>query len=324
LKTVTGIGNWDTSKVTTMYGMFNNDYSLTSLEGIGNWNTENVEIMSFLFWNCHSLPELDIGSWNTGNVKEFNSMFSGAGHNTGEMLFTHLPVENWDVSSATNMECMFYGCGNLTSMDLSKWRPGKVTNFRHTFADCFKLESIDFTGWTTESATTFDGLFNDCYSLKELDLSDLDTGNCTNFAQFFEGCGGLKTVKGMENWDVSKVDNFNEMFNYNGKNMQLEYVDLSAFNTLSLVDTYAMFNGCTKLTTVYVGDGWDMSKVTSSGAMFGSCSSLVGANGTTTKGNPTDVTYARVDTPAVMDAEGNVITEAVPGYLTYKAAPEAP
>jgi hypothetical protein len=25
-----------------------------------------------------------------------------------------------------------------------------------------------------------------------------------------------------------------------------------------------------------------------------------------------------------MDAEGNVITEAVPGYLTYKAAPEAP
>jgi hypothetical protein len=85
-----------------------------------------------------------------------------------------------------------------------------------------------------------------------------------------------------------------------------------------------MFNGCPKLTTVYVGDGWDMSKVTSSGAMFGSCSSLVGANGTTTKGNPTDVTYARVDTPAVVDAEGNVITEAVPGYLTYKAAPEAP
>ena len=29
-----------------------------------------------------------------------------------------------------------------------------------------------------------------------------------------------------------------------------------------------------------------------------------------------------IDTPAVKDAEGNVITEAVPGYLTYKAAPE--
>jgi surface protein len=270
------------------------------------------------------LKEVDVANWDVSKVQAFNSTFSGAGHNTGEMQFTYLPVGNWDVSSATNMECMFYGCGNLTSLDLSKWRPGKVTNFRHTFADCFKLESMDFTGWTTESATTFDGFFNDCYSLKELDLSDLDTGNCTNFAQFFEGCGGLKTVKGMENWDVSKVDNFYEMFNYNGKSMQLEYVDLSAFNTLSLTDTYAMSNGCPKLTTIYVGDGWDMSKVTSSGAMFGGCSSLVGANGTTTKGNPTDVTYARVDTPAVVDAEGNVITEAVPGYLTYKAAPEAP
>jgi hypothetical protein len=63
-----------------------------------------------------------------------------------------------------------------------------------------------------------------------------------------------------------------------------------------------------------------MSKVTNSGAMFAGCSSLVGPNGTTTQGNPADATYARVDTPAVVDAEGNVITEAIPGYLTYKAA----
>ena len=323
LKEIKGIGNWDTGSATTMAALFHDCTSLESVD-VSNFNTENVIEMSWLFRNCRSLKEVDVANWDVSKVQGFNCTFSGAGHNTGEMQFTYLPVENWDVSSAVNMECMFYGCGNLTSLDLSKWRPGKVTNFRHTFADCFKLESIDFTGWTTESAVSFDGMFNDCYSLKELDLSDLDTGNCTNFAQFFEGCGSLKTVKGMENWDVSKVDNFNEMFNANGKNMQLEYVDLSSFNTLSLVDTYRMFNGCPKLTTVYVGDGWDMSKVTSSGAMFGSCSSLVGANGTTTKGNPTDVTYARVDTPAVVDAEGNVITEAVPGYLTYKAAPEAP
>ena len=69
-----------------------------------------------------------------------------------------------------------------------------------------------------------------------------------------------------------------------------------------------MFRDCYALKTIYVGDGWDMSKVTYSSEMFTGSNSLVGANGTTTKGNPIDVTYARVDTPEA------------PGYLTYKPA----
>jgi hypothetical protein len=76
-----------------------------------------------------------------------------------------------------------------------------------------------------------------------------------------------------------------------------------------------MFTNCFALTTIYVGDGWDMSKVTNSGGMFTSCSELKGGNGTTlakikeNEGmNVVDKTYARVDT-----AEN-------PGYLTYKPA----
>jgi surface protein len=304
LKSIEGLENWDTSKATTMRAMFEQCNALESLEGLGSFNTANVEDMAFMFDACFTLKNYDIGSWNTSNVKYFNSMFNDAGHNTGRMTVTYLPVENWDVSNAENMECMFYGCSKLLELDLSKWRPGKVTNFRHTFADCFSLRSIDLTGWTTESVTTFDGLFNDCYSLTELDLSDLDTGNCITFAQFFEGCGGLKTVKGMENWDVSKVVTMSEFFNANGKDMHLEYVNLSSFNTLSLKDVESLFNGCYRLKTVYVGDGWDTSKVTDIANMFAGCSSLVGGAGTVFRGS--DLKYACVD--------GG---ETAPGYFTH-------
>jgi hypothetical protein len=99
---------------------------------------------------------------------------------------------------------------------------------------------------------------------------------------------------------------------------KLEVLDLSSFVTTSLTDAYRNFNNCTNLKTIYVGDGWDMSKVTSSAAMFSDCKNLVGGNGTTYMGS--DLKYACVDTPAVVDEEGNVITEAIPGYLTYKAA----
>ena len=94
LKVVEGLGNWDTSKVTTFYAFMNNCKNLESVEGIGNFDTGNAEIMSHMFWNCRSLKEVDVANWNTGKVTAFNSMFSGAGHNEGEMLFTKLEVEN--------------------------------------------------------------------------------------------------------------------------------------------------------------------------------------------------------------------------------------
>jgi surface protein len=232
--------------------------------------------------------------------------FSCDAQNVGNMKFKELAVENWDVSQVTTMNSMFYGCGLLTELDLSKWDTRNVTNFRHVFTDCFNLEKIVMTGWDTSSAVTFDGMFNDCVSLKELDVSDFDTGNATSFHQLFEGCAGMTTVIGLENWDTSKVTDTSEMFNSNGKDMHLEYVDLSAFDTSSLTTTYSMFNGCYRLKTIYVGDGWDMSKVTSSGSMFASCSSLIGGNGTTTSGKALDKTYACVD-----------VSEN-PGFLTYK------
>ena len=304
LKTVTGIGNWDTSKVTTMSAMFNNDYSLTSLEGIGNWNTENVEIMSHLFWNCHSLPELDIGNWNTGKVTAFNSMFSGSGHNDGEMLFTHLPVENWDVSSAVNMECMFYGCGQLTEMDLSNWDVSSVQNMRHIFADCFKMVDYDFTGWNTASLLTLDGIFNSNRALKSVDVSDFDTVTVTNFAQVFDGCTELEEIIGLDQWDTSNGVQFGEFLL--GTNMVS--IDLSSFNMSSAKNVLNMFHVNPRLTTIYVGDNWNLNpdNLSSANGMFGSSGALRGGNGSSVSSlGSNSAIYARVDTPET------------PGLLTH-------
>lgn len=307
LKEIEGTENWNVGNVTTFQAVFGFCNALEDLN-VSTWDTGSATNMADMFYDCYSLETVDVSNWDTSNVTAMQAMFSCESQNTGKMKFKTLPVENWDVSKVTHMGSMFYGCGQLTELDLSKWDTSSVTSLRHTFADCFKLEKIDFTGWDTSNVWNFDGIFNDCMALKEVDLSSFDTSSATTFAQFFEGCASLKTVKGMENWDTSNVTIMEEMFNCNSRDMHLEYVDLSSFDTSNVTSIYSMFNGCYRLQTVYVGDDWDMSKVTASGSMFGSCSSLVGANGTTTAGNPTDVTYARVDTPET------------PGYLTYKSA----
>lgn len=48
----------------------------------------------------------------------------------------------------------------------------------------------------------------------------------------------LKTIKGLSNWDTSKVDNMNNMFAYSNK---LESIaNLSEWNTINLTKVEAM------------------------------------------------------------------------------------
>jgi surface protein len=111
----------------------------------------------------------------------------------------------------------------------------------------------------------------------------------------------LKNID-VENWNVTNAQNMGVMFR---ECDALTSLDLSGWKTDSLEVTYYMFESDGALTTIYVGDGWDMSKVTTSENMFNGCTALKGGNNTAVSGNPIDVTYACVD------------TEETPGYLTH-------
>ena len=314
LKNIVGIGNWDTSSVTDMDQTFLDCMSLEELD-VGSWNVSNVTDMSFLFRGCFTLEELNIDNWNTGKVVEFNSMFSSNSQNSGNMNLKKLPVANWNMSSATDISYMFYGCGNVTEVDLSKWNVSKVTTMYHTFADCNKMERYNFSGWNTESLQIMDGIFNSNLALKVVDVSDFDTANVTDFDQVFDGCTSLEQIIGLDKWDTSKGQYFREFL----LNTKVVAIDLSAFNMSSAIRTQNMFHVNSKLTTIYVGDNWNLNpdQLTDTG-MFGSSPKLTGGNGSTISsiGSNSGV-YARVDLPAVVDAEGNVIAEAVPGLLTH-------
>ena len=303
LEEIKGINNWDTSKVTSLEQTFYGDKNLKNLD-VSNWDTGNVTTMKFTFNGCSSLVELDLSDWDTGKVTTFSSMFSSYDSNKPDMQLKAIHAENWDTSNCTAFSWMFYGCGQLEEIDMSKWDTSSVTTTYHMFADCNNLKSVNFSGWNTPNLTNMDGMFNDCHSLVSVDVSDLDTQNVEDMSQLFEACRNLKEVKGLENWDMSKVWDYDQMF-LNCSN--IEVIDLSAWDTSAVTETISMFQSCSNLKTVFVGDGWDMSNVTKSSSMFTNCKSLVGGNGSTlAQLGATDGTYACVDT-----VEN-------PGYLTYK------
>ena len=125
----------DTSNVTDMQRMFNQDSALTRLD-VSHFDTSNVTTMVSMFYNCSNLTELDVSNFATGNVKSFQMTFMQC------KKLTTLDVSHFDTSNVTDIGQMFRECIGLTSLDLSSFDTSKVTAMNSTFNGCTNLVTI--------------------------------------------------------------------------------------------------------------------------------------------------------------------------------------
>ena len=197
-------------------------------------------------------------------------------------------MDNLNTSSVINMSRMLLGVGGFSSsisLDVSSWDTSNVANMSYMFSR------------TTGAVVNLIG------------LNTWDVSNVTNMSYMFCAVGQYSTsiTLDLSGWDTSSVTDMSWMFYNITWDSRADFeLDLSSFNTSKVTNMSYMFQDAIGLTTIYVGDGWDTSKVTSSSTMFGYNNKLVGGNGTTFNSSYTDKTYARIDTAET------------PGYLTYK------
>ena len=83
----------------------------------------------------------------------------------------------------------------------------------------------------------------------------------------------------------------NQMF----KMSKVIILNLDNFNTKNVTDMAGMFYGSDLLKTIYVGDKFNVNKVTTSDYMFEGCINLVGGQGTKYNSSYIVKTYARID-----------------------------
>ena len=148
-----------------------------------------------------------------------------------------------NTSAVTDMSFMFNGCSNLTYINADNLVHSGVTTLAYLFITCTNLESIDVSSW--------------------------DTSNVTNMDRIFASCFKLSSIVGVDNWDVSKVKNFNLAFSHTS----IESLGVSSWITSSATSMASMFTNCSKLTSLDVSN-WDTSSVTDMGGMFQGCSRL--------------------------------------------------
>ena len=243
----------------TIYWFYNME-NLTTITNLNYLNTSNVVKMNYMFSGCKKLTGLSLGSsFSTSNVTDMSHMFENCSSLTSLDLF------QFNTSNVKDMASMFYGCSNLTNLNLSRFNTSKVTVMTNMFKLCYKLNLVDLSSFNTSNVTDMEGMFFSCSQLKNLNLSSFDTSNVTDMASMFLGCEDLTSL------------------------------DLSSFNTSKVTKMEWMFYGCENLKTIKVSNAWSTSSVTSSGAMFSNCRSIVGGAGTTYDSNHLDASYAHID-----------------------------
>ncbi len=182
------VGNLDTSKSTTVYGMFWHQETLEEIRNLSVINTDNVIPTGFqlVFYSCYNLKEVDVSGFNISKATNLWSFFCDC-----RSLTSIKGLTNFDTSNATAYNYMFYNCKSLTSLDLSS----------------FKLN-------TTASNISVGAMFYNCinlvtiYATSDFDLSSSNVQQSYTFSGSTKLKGGSGTTynSSMVNAEYGRID----------------------------------------------------------------------------------------------------------------------
>ena len=220
-------------------------------------------------WYGHYIKSAEI---NVTGMTDASSMFYGCSE------LTEINLSGMDTSSVTNMGGMFSGCSKLTEINLSGMDTSNVTNMGGMFRGCSGLTEIELSGMDTSSVTNMGGMFSGCSKLTEINLSGMDTRNVTDMSSMFYGCSRLTglDVSGFDTSNVADDGNYeydegmNSMFSGCSS---LTSLDVSGFDIRKITDMSSMFSGCSSLTSLDIS-GIDTSSIRNMNSMFYGCRSL--------------------------------------------------
>ena len=216
--------------------------------------------------------ELDLSKWDMSHVTHPHQMFYEFGMNSKSVTLGDL--SKWDTSSFTSMEYLFTKCGTYsTSMNIGNidnWNTSNVTSLLGTFnglggySTSWNIGDLSTKTVTKEDGTTYTAW--DVSKVTTMEYTFAVTGSKAS----------VWSVGDISNWDVSNVTIMDSLFHSIGG--QVTTLDLSGWNTVSLINTTKMFYINNNLANIYVGDGWNMANVTESSMMFSSVPKLPNYN----------------------------------------------
>lgn len=144
----------------------------------------------YVIFRNYAGTELDeeMAMLDTSNLTTAERMFFGCPN------LTQLDLSNHNYDNVTSCYDMFYNCPNLTNINLGNFRVPNATDIREMFYMCKKLKKVDLSSLVSHNITSTRGMFTDCGELTEVNMSNLETPNLTDTTYMFQYCYKLKKI----------------------------------------------------------------------------------------------------------------------------------
>ena len=249
--------------LTFLYGykktLGENEYELNSGTHLPAWHGKSGNITKAVFdASFANARPTSCYSWfcDFGNLKQIEG------------------IENLNTTNVTEMASMFYGCSQLTSLDVTHFNTENVVHMKNMFINCSSLASLDVTHFNTENVANMGYMFYGCSQLTSLDVTHFNTANVFAMNSMFSGCSSLTSLD-VTHLNTANVLAMNDMFSGCSS---LTSLDVSHFNTKNVEYIMNIFKGCSALTTIYASDKFVMDKAYEESVdMFKDCTNLKGA-----------------------------------------------
>lgn len=183
---------FDTSKMTTMDGMFRGMKNITTIDCAG-FNTSNVTSMDSTFNCCYNLTRLYLRGWDTSKVTNMQHMF----RDSSSLVYLD---QNFDTSNVKTMACMFCNESLLKNIDVSNWDVSNCTSLSGVFHNCHALTKLDLSKWNTKSAKNIKTLLYHCCSITTVNVSNFDLTHVTDMMYIFGDDSKLSDITFGEGW----------------------------------------------------------------------------------------------------------------------------
>ena len=165
--------------------------------------TSEITDMSNLFRDKTTFNK-NISSWDVSSVTNMYCMFGATSYNFN-MSFNQ-DISSWDVSNVTNMGIMF-ATAKKFNQPIGNWDVSKVINMAGMFMYAWDFNQ-PIENWNVSNVIDMSYIFQS--TRFDQPIGDWDVSNVVNMEGMFNGARSFNQPIG--NWDVSKVINMSWMF----------------------------------------------------------------------------------------------------------------
>ena len=159
----------------------------------------------------------------------------------------------FDTQNMVSAQSMFANCTSLTSIDLTLLNTGKLKNASYMFTGCSALKTANLSGWNTENLQDMQRLFRDCTALTSVNLNGWDTSHVYFMLGAFYNCYSLKTLD-LRSFSTSSFTNTADLFFNCASLVSLNISGMSTLGSPAASNQWHMFDACSKLSVVILGD----------------------------------------------------------------------